>query len=167
MLRVRCLRQLLLIPHLQGKLCKHLGYLNLQPLIRFVLPALGISKLYFSVFTFSVLKTPILFAASCFLISFCTKPVHLSSGDLGFSSGQGAGQKVAELQGASAGVFQLRREVILLFILPFFFKRQQTVIETKLQQLVKHLRTSTRFYPALIFRLQLLQINARPQMVAV
>lgn len=53
----------------------------------------------------------------------------------------------------------------LLFILPFFLKRQQTVIETELQQLVKHSRTSTHFHPALLFRLQLLQISARPQMV--
>lgn len=99
-----------------------------------------------------------------FFISLYTKLVHLNSCDLGFSFGQRAGQKVAELQWASIGAFLLRRQVIPLFIFPFF---QKTVIETKLQQLVKHFRTSTRFYPALIFRLQLLQINARPQMVAV
>lgn len=105
-----------------------------------------------------MLETLILFAMSCCLLSIYSKPVHLViCFTLGRSRAGGAGAA------ASVPRCVLLRTGSFCYLFFHFLKRQQTVIETKLQQLVKHLRTSTRFYPALIFRLQLLQINGGPR----
>lgn len=104
-----------------------------------------------------------LISACHFLSVLYTKLFQLSCQDLGLfwaeSCTEGCGVP-------SASAFLLGREVPLLLVLPFF-QRTETVIESKLQQLVNTLGPAPVFYPAPIFRLQLLQINARPQMVAV
>lgn len=118
-----CLRQLPLIPYLQGKLQTFSIPKPAAPHTVCFTCFRHLEVWHFSKCQqASVLKTLILFAMPCFLLSLSTKLVHLNSCDLGFSFGQRAVQKVAELQWTSIGAFLLRREVILLFILPFFQK---------------------------------------------
>lgn len=143
----------------------YLGYLNLQPLKMFVLPILDTWMFSFSVNAKRQVYWKQQFCWSCPVFSegFAPHQLTVSLMTWGFLLGAESSTEGQE-QWASTGTSLTRRGVTIIYS-PFFLKRQQTVIETELQQLVKHSRSSTHFHPAPMFRLQLLQINARPQMV--